>query len=670
MTSLARADADEAPNYTAAVAVAKSQTQPYTRTPVSPNSAEHAAVMRLVGPHFAMCSPYITRVVNPSLVDQFEARRRLLRAKKISGPSSSSSSSSSLSSPIPVYTDNIALLFHCTRAPLNSVLAEGLDNRVANGGLLGRGIYFADDVQKSMGYDGQSTILVFCVMLGDCLHVPVHTLVQTAVREPPKTEAQKRNKDDLFFDSIVSKPSTANEYVIYNAAQCYPLYAISYTRPAVTYPMATQQLPPFIWSTTPNLSGGHWPFLASAVFGTMKADCEHRLLRMSDLLNSNAISEKDEEPSSINADWTCVCCSTKNDEDFYSCYSCGRPKATPRSVFRKRIRTNHNGFGSSGSSSGNSGSGVTRGNANSIGTQSKNNVVVVVSDSEGESIPKKSKSLVTGNCLIDLTKSSSNTVLECDTVDLTSDSSSTAPLFQFGTTTSGTQFGRTNIFTVEDDDEDCEAINFLRANSQPVVVASVAPASISSAAPKEIECQICASDYPETDFRPLSCCKNTTMCQTCITQLTKILSTMSNTPYTHLKCPFCNKTTGTLIGECPTGTMTANIISVPGGVPGFPGCNNAIVITYNISTPPHFLHRVAYLPDNPQGRDVLSKLQIAWDRRLTFRIGTSATSGQQNVLVWAIHHKTSISGGVQRYGFPDESYLERVEEELKERGVI
>ena len=39
-------------------------------------------------------------------------------------------------------------------------------------------------------------------------------------------------------------------------------------------------------------------------------------------------------------------------------------------------------------------------------------------------------------------------------------------------------------------------------------------------------------------------------------------------------------------------------------------------------------------------------LQKAFQARLIFKIGTSATTGEKNVVVWGdIHHKTSITGG-------------------------
>ena len=55
---------------------------------------------------------------------------------------------------------------------------------------------------------------------------------------------------------------------------------------------------------------------------------------------------------------------------------------------------------------------------------------------------------------------------------------------------------------------------------------------------------------------------------------------------------------------------------------------------------------MAYLPDNPHGRHVLSLLRKAFDARLTFTIGMSRTTGRDNCVTWNdIHHKTSRDGG-------------------------
>jgi len=55
--------------------------------------------------------------------------------------------------------------------------------------------------------------------------------------------------------------------------------------------------------------------------------------------------------------------------------------------------------------------------------------------------------------------------------------------------------------------------------------------------------------------------------------------------------------------------------------------------------------RTAYLPDNRQGRQILELLRRAFEARLVFTIGTSYTTGRENVIVWnGIHHKTKPDG--------------------------
>lgn len=84
----------------------------------------------------------------------------------------------------------------------------------------------------------------------------------------------------------------------------------------------------------------------------------------------------------------------------------------------------------------------------------------------------------------------------------------------------------------------------------------------------------------------------------------------------------------------------------------------------------HGFPRVCYLPDCPKGQRVLRLLQVAWDRRLTFTIGTSVTTGASNTVVWnEIHHKTECHGNVSGHGYPDPNYLDNVLMELESQGV-
>jgi deltex-like protein len=77
---------------------------------------------------------------------------------------------------------------------------------------------------------------------------------------------------------------------------------------------------------------------------------------------------------------------------------------------------------------------------------------------------------------------------------------------------------------------------------------------------------------------------------------------------------------------------------------------------------------VAYLVDDPQGREVLALLQIAFDRRLTFTVGWSQTTGRDNQVVWS-GIRMDPYGGPMQHGYPDETYHARVKAELAEFGV-
>jgi len=148
-----------------------------------------------------------------------------------------------------------------------------------------------------------------------------------------------------------------------------------------------------------------------------------------------------------------------------------------------------------------------------------------------------------------------------------------------------------------------------------------------------------------------------------------------------LHCPECQAVHGARTGNQPlTGDMTWTTITT--SLRGHPG-QGTIVIRYRMEggvqgkehlrpgrafQAPGF-PRMAYLPDSDQGRTVLSLLSKAFRRRLIFTVGASLTSGQEDCVTWAgIHHKTKMTE--DEHGFPDLGYLDRVMEELKERGVV
>uniref|UniRef100_H3DCB1 E3 ubiquitin-protein ligase n=1 Tax=Tetraodon nigroviridis TaxID=99883 RepID=H3DCB1_TETNG len=181
-------------------------------------------------------------------------------------------------------------------------------------------------------------------------------------------------------------------------------------------------------------------------------------------------------------------------------------------------------------------------------------------------------------------------------------------------------------------------------------------------------CSICMGDIVEKTT--LEKCGHS-FCRSCLDQAFKVKKA----------CPVCRLVYGQLIGNQPAnGTMIVERdpdLELPGHE-GY-GC---ICIIYSfppgLQSPEHpnpgvrypGTNRVAYLPDSPEGNRVLGLLRQAFQQRLIFTIGTSMTTGMQNVITWNdIHHKTSIWGGPRCFGYPDPTYLVRVTEELREKGI-
>ncbi|NXP30898.1 DTX3L ligase, partial [Leiothrix lutea] len=183
---------------------------------------------------------------------------------------------------------------------------------------------------------------------------------------------------------------------------------------------------------------------------------------------------------------------------------------------------------------------------------------------------------------------------------------------------------------------------------------------------EEDECPICRDRIKNKET--LEKCKHA-FCKTCIDRAMTYKQA----------CPVCNTVCGVLIGNQPEGTMSTKTIRL--SLPGYPKCDT-IQIDYNmkggIQTSSHPnpgqyygpAHRIAYLPDNEEGREILQLLRKAFDQKLIFTVGQSRTTGQQSVITWNdIHHKTALKGGPTRFGYPDPFYLQRVRSELKAKGI-
>ena len=138
------------------------------------------------------------------------------------------------------------------------------------------------------------------------------------------------------------------------------------------------------------------------------------------------------------------------------------------------------------------------------------------------------------------------------------------------------------------------------------------------------------------------------------------------------KCPICRVPVGDPQGHCPSGTMSVHVCSQR--CASFESyrtiqisyqMNNGTQKSYHPNPGTSFTgaHRMAYLPNNEDGKNLLKRLKYAWRHGLSFTVGTSLTTGASNVVVWSsIHHKTSLAGGV--HGFPDPGYFTNCNTEL------
>ncbi|XP_076461463.1 E3 ubiquitin-protein ligase DTX4-like [Babylonia areolata] len=148
-----------------------------------------------------------------------------------------------------------------------------------------------------------------------------------------------------------------------------------------------------------------------------------------------------------------------------------------------------------------------------------------------------------------------------------------------------------------------------------------------------------------------------------------------------LQCPTCSTVYGELLGDCPPGEMSYDILPLP--LPGHPRCRT-IRVNYTIPPgtqgPEHAnpgqgftargFPRFGFLPDTNKGRRVLRLLMVAWRRRLTFTVGTSASTGESDTVIWGgIHHKTEFRTNCNGHGYPDPDYLDDVTVELALQGV-
>ena len=81
--------------------------------------------------------------------------------------------------------------------------------------------------------------------------------------------------------------------------------------------------------------------------------------------------------------------------------------------------------------------------------------------------------------------------------------------------------------------------------------------------------------------------------------------------------------------------------------------------------------RICYLPANEMGLKALQPMVDTFIGKSFFTIGTSVTTGRSDCVIWnGIHCKTRISGGSANYGYPDNTYLDRVATECSQKGYL
>ncbi len=134
----------------------------------------------------------------------------------------------------------------------------------------------------------------------------------------------------------------------------------------------------------------------------------------------------------------------------------------------------------------------------------------------------------------------------------------------------------------------------------------------------------------------------------------------------HTMCPLCNEAFVGSTGPQPSGKMHAKI--QPFHCAGHVG-TGTIEILYDFPDGTRNGKSYAgdrrrnYVPNNSMGREILQILIHCFREGLLFKLGTSATTGADNVITFNIHQKTRTDGGEVKHGWPDPTYIDRLKSE-------
>ncbi|KAK3246683.1 hypothetical protein CYMTET_43785 [Cymbomonas tetramitiformis] len=187
-------------------------------------------------------------------------------------------------------------------------------------------------------------------------------------------------------------------------------------------------------------------------------------------------------------------------------------------------------------------------------------------------------------------------------------------------------------------------------------------------------CTICLDSLVRAAVLPCS----HSFCVGCLLEMPSMRPDGGGQP--HLSCPLCSRIYGVRCGNQPVEgvSWTESLSRMP--LVSYPDSATIRVecsFANGIQGPEHShpgeaytgKHCCFYLPANEEGRDVLRRLRVSWRRRLLFTVGQSTSSGRDNMVIFSsIHLKTSNIPGAS-HGYPDTTYLTRVQEELAAVGI-
>lgn len=146
------------------------------------------------------------------------------------------------------------------------------------------------------------------------------------------------------------------------------------------------------------------------------------------------------------------------------------------------------------------------------------------------------------------------------------------------------------------------------------------------------------------------------------------------------ECPLCH-TYYPIKGTQPSGTMRVKV-DMTRDCNGYPG-DGCIILSFNFSGgtqgPNHYrpgepyagASRTAYLPHVDDGKRAVKLLEKAFRRGELFTVGKSLTNNRDNQTTYgSIHLKTSLSGGPQSHGWPDNTYFSRLQAECAAKMIF